>query len=261
MSTPSCITRALYFTSTILHPYRLYTKRYTSMGKRERSLSVSSSSDSSSSSSSSREKRKRRKKKEKKRRKAEKAQLSELDKAAAKLQVLAGQRVPGRGAMCLTIADFFEKQPEFALWLREKRKGAVEEQGTSDEARVQFCKFAQNYNKGLLKDKFYSGEVHSTSLGAASRTTFKWAFASKLDDETVMKIGQARDSTDTNTYEKTWTALKGKGGGKGGGKKGSKGGDSEGCSSCKGPWPCRYSPQPQDSSKVDIAQNGNSPQK
>eukprot|EP00243_Klebsormidium_subtile_P002988 TRINITY_DN16122_c0_g1_i1.p1 TRINITY_DN16122_c0_g1~~TRINITY_DN16122_c0_g1_i1.p1 ORF type:complete len:391 (-),score=92.91 TRINITY_DN16122_c0_g1_i1:91-1263(-) len=82
----------------------------------------------------------------------------------------------GRKVEPISTGDYFQKNAEFATWLREGR-GIFFSDLSSDQAHALFDAFVTVYNEGKLPDKYYDG-ITSTH---AQRSGFTWAIKGRGD--------------------------------------------------------------------------------
>lgn len=86
------------------------------------------------------------------------------------------ERAPSRpkppGVPDLSADDYFARSGEFAAWLLEA-KGSYASELESDRARALFLEFADEWNSGRLRSRYYEGLVKAP----AKRTAHAWGFA------------------------------------------------------------------------------------
>ena len=123
-----------------------------------------------SDSSSSDDERKRKHSKKDKKDKREKRDKKEKEKKHKKQKK---DRPDGNGVEVaigdqISDADYFQKAPEFQLWLQEARSTFLDEI-SSDEARRLFRKFVDKWNAGQLPAKLYAGVKNSAQSSNVER--------------------------------------------------------------------------------------------
>eukprot|EP01006_Ploeotia_vitrea_P042550 TRINITY_DN66633_c8_g2_i2.p2 TRINITY_DN66633_c8_g2~~TRINITY_DN66633_c8_g2_i2.p2 ORF type:complete len:162 (-),score=11.08 TRINITY_DN66633_c8_g2_i2:111-596(-) len=100
------------------------------------------------------------------------------------------------------MSDHFKMHTELTLWLWEnysKKLGDLD----NNESAEYFAKFATQWNTASLPKKYYKG-IHSSELDPSTRTSYRWGFVDKVD---AMELAMARDTVDTDTYERGWSQL------------------------------------------------------
>ncbi|KAG8823040.1 hypothetical protein FRC18_010835 [Serendipita sp. 400] len=85
------------------------------------------------------------------------------------------ERLP-KGVQEITEKDFFLKNDEFRLWLKEEKDKYFTEL-SGEKARSYFRKFVKSWNKGRLSSKYYDG-IGAVQDTAAASTSYRWAFVS-----------------------------------------------------------------------------------
>lgn len=88
--------------------------------------------------------------------------------------------------------DYFLKQAEFRIWLREE-KGKYVDELSGDKSRTYFRKFTKRWNSGKLNDTFYSGSV-AARVESSSNTAYRWSFAGKESKQDKAAIEEARNT-------------------------------------------------------------------
>mmetsp|Transcript_19723 Transcript_19723/g.50067 ORF Transcript_19723/g.50067 Transcript_19723/m.50067 type:complete len:371 (-) Transcript_19723:30-1142(-) len=71
--------------------------------------------------------------------------------------------------------DYFARNFEFRLWLKEEHGLSFDDFRDTDEAKLMFTEFVDAWNNAKLEVKFYSG-LQPTEVSNAARTNFKWNF-------------------------------------------------------------------------------------
>ncbi|GAQ77728.1 hypothetical protein KFL_000030080 [Klebsormidium nitens] len=112
--------------------------------------------------------------------KTKKRLLKEAKKFLKKHSSKGGQELVlsavGRKVEPISTGDYFQKNAEFATWLREGR-GIFFSDLSSDQAHALFDAFVTVYNEGKLPEKYYDG-ITSTH---AKRSGFTWAIKGRGD--------------------------------------------------------------------------------
>ncbi|KIO25471.1 hypothetical protein M407DRAFT_244066 [Tulasnella calospora MUT 4182] len=88
--------------------------------------------------------------------------------------------------------DYFMKQAEFRVWLREE-KGKYVDELSGEKSRAYFRKFVKRWNSGKLDDSFYSGRV-TARAASSSNTAYRWSFAGKESKKDKVALEEARDT-------------------------------------------------------------------
>lgn len=138
--------------------------------------------------------------------------------------------------------DYFRMNDEFRHWLsqreqddddddddreskrrrRRRKKRNLRFMDLSDrEAKKLFRKFVKRWNDGRLDSEYYDGKIsRSTETNASDRTSYRWSFAERLDDDerARMQLDTVRDEVDHVTYgsgknEVSFRAARGHGSG------------------------------------------------
>jgi len=91
--------------------------------------------------------------------------------------------------------DYFLKSTEFRVWLKE-RKGKFFDSQTTKENKKYFTKFCKAWNEKKLDKKYYEGIHKSAQDLSVGRTKHTWAFAKKLDGNTLMELDNMRDKVE-----------------------------------------------------------------
>ncbi|OJA09388.1 hypothetical protein AZE42_06821 [Rhizopogon vesiculosus] len=103
-----------------------------------------------------------------------------------------------QGVSPISEADYFLKNTEFRIWLKEEKNKYFDEL-SSEKARSYFRKFAKAWNRGKLsKSLYYDAESHIAS--AANQTAYKWSFASKDSKVDAGTLKAVREEVDSATY-------------------------------------------------------------
>ncbi len=87
--------------------------------------------------------------------------------------------------------NYFSHHSHFRFFLF-RMKGCIHfEDLSSDEARAQFQKFSEEYNKGKLPTIFYEDNIPLEAMEQCRRTQHTWAFQMKRTEEQTLKIVKA----------------------------------------------------------------------
>jgi len=117
-----------------------------------------------------------------------------LEQAKAFLQQ---NQNPGDKPVVLTSLDFFARNPEFTLWLKEKR-GLFFEDLSAAKARKKFESFVAARNKGALSEKYYKG-LSTLDLEHNTRTKYQWGFTKNMDTNESLALSSMRDEVSKET--------------------------------------------------------------
>ncbi|KAI0652621.1 hypothetical protein C8Q79DRAFT_938625 [Trametes meyenii] len=104
------------------------------------------------------------------------------------------------GVSEISESDYFLKNDEFQLWLKEE-KGKYFNELSGDRARKYFRKFVKAWNRGKLSRILYTGVDRAST--ASSRTGYKWSFASKASRAENDAMHAAREEIDNATWNRT----------------------------------------------------------
>ncbi|CDO74411.1 hypothetical protein BN946_scf184867.g9 [Trametes cinnabarina] len=115
-----------------------------------------------------------------------------------------------QGVSEISESDYFLKNEEFQLWLKEE-KGKYFNELSGERARKYFRKFVKAWNRGKLPKSIYAGVARAPS---ASHTAYKWSFASKASDADQKALRDAREEIDNATRNRT-QSTPGRAGGNG----------------------------------------------
>ncbi|OSD00918.1 hypothetical protein PYCCODRAFT_1478921 [Trametes coccinea BRFM310] len=105
-----------------------------------------------------------------------------------------------QGVSEISESDYFLKNDEFQLWLREE-KGKYFNELSGEKARKYFRKFVKAWNRGKLPNSIYAGVARAPS--ASSQTAYKWSFASKASDADHKALRAAREEIDNATWNRS----------------------------------------------------------
>ncbi|GAB4815831.1 hypothetical protein N2152v2_002877 [Parachlorella kessleri] len=104
----------------------------------------------------------------------------------------------------ITSDDYFARNPEFSVWLRDTRHTYFSEL-SSDDAHKLFEDFVKAWNAGKLASKFYTG----TAARATQRTGFKWSIKGGTGQADQSSLGMAAAlADDINLKEEEKAAAK-----------------------------------------------------
>merc|ERR1711879_977873 len=95
--------------------------------------------------------------------------------------------------------DYYRKNAVFRSYLFEVKHKYFDKLSTK-KAMKKFKKFVEQWNDGLLPEKFYKNRT-AQSLHNLERTSHKWSFAKKMTKADKMQLQSARDSVDNYTNE------------------------------------------------------------
>ncbi|KAL5519346.1 hypothetical protein ACEPAH_1029 [Sanghuangporus vaninii] len=104
------------------------------------------------------------------------------------------------GAQPLTDGDYFLKNAEFRVWLKEENDRFFDEL-SGEKARSYFRKFVKVWNRGKLPQTYYSGEA-ARSQPAAAQTGHRWSFTEKSTRSDKAAIDAARRAVEAATSNK-----------------------------------------------------------
>ncbi|KAL5494866.1 hypothetical protein ACEPAI_328 [Sanghuangporus weigelae] len=104
------------------------------------------------------------------------------------------------GAQPLTDGDYFLKNAEFRVWLKEEKDRFFDEL-SGEKARSYFRKFVKTWNRGKLPQTYYSGEA-TRSQPAAAQTGHRWSFVEKSTRADKVAIDAARRTVEAATGNK-----------------------------------------------------------
>lgn len=107
------------------------------------------------------------------------------------------EKLPG-GARSIDEDDFFLKATEFRVWLAQHKGKYVDDLSTEEATELFRDEFARKWNKGKLKDMFYTG-IPESVLEQTKRTRHKWGFVAKMGDKEKFELQTAKDSVDVAT--------------------------------------------------------------
>jgi len=111
-----------------------------------------------------------------------------------------------KGVKTIDDDDYFLKQSEFRVWLRDK-KGKFMDELSSEKSRKYFHKFVKGWNSGKLSDELYTG-VSSTSAPSSSNTAYRWSFAGRESKNEKAALRAARDSViEATTGRKSYSRF------------------------------------------------------
>ncbi|KZT58380.1 hypothetical protein CALCODRAFT_244310 [Calocera cornea HHB12733] len=102
------------------------------------------------------------------------------------------------GANEISESDYYAKNDEFRVWLRESKHKYFDEL-SGEKARSYFRKFVRAWNRGNLPDTLYKG-IASTSIAPAQQTAFKWGFADKSNRAEREALERARGEVGSLTW-------------------------------------------------------------
>ncbi|KAH7926830.1 hypothetical protein BV22DRAFT_1008149 [Leucogyrophana mollusca] len=102
------------------------------------------------------------------------------------------------GVSLISESDYFLKNTEFRLWLKEEKSKYFDEL-SSDRARSYFRKFVKAWNRGKLPDSIYNN-VDSVASSATNQTAYKWSFASKGSVVDAKALNAVREEVGSATY-------------------------------------------------------------
>ena len=74
---------------------------------------------------------------------------------------------------------------------------------SSKKCRYYFAKFVKKWNDGKLTSDFYKRGIHSSSLTAQDRTSYRWKFTN-VDN---FELDTVRDAVDTDSWDKSWSDV------------------------------------------------------
>ncbi|KAG2358860.1 hypothetical protein BDR07DRAFT_1488860 [Suillus spraguei] len=114
-----------------------------------------------------------------------------------------------RGVSPISESDYFLKNTEFRIWLKEEKHKYFDEL-SSEKARSYFRKFVKAWNRAKLPKSLYS-EAESHISAAANQTAYKWSFASKGSNVDAETLKAVREEVDSATYRNATSSSYGGG--------------------------------------------------
>jgi len=109
--------------------------------------------------------------------------------------------VTSKGRPLIDEQDYYTKNSEFRVWLQREKKLYLGDLET-EKAKELFGKFAKAWNKDKLDETYYKG-IDPLTLSAASRTSHKWGFLKKMNEQEKFTLETMRDNVDTATFHQT----------------------------------------------------------
>ncbi|CAE6506203.1 unnamed protein product [Rhizoctonia solani] len=105
------------------------------------------------------------------------------------------------GASEISESDYFQKNSEFRLWLREER-GKYFDELSGERARHYFRKFVKAWNRGKLSKELYNSDAAAESARpASSQTSYRWSFADNGLKVNAADLRAAREAVSQATYD------------------------------------------------------------
>ncbi|KAH7334637.1 hypothetical protein B0J17DRAFT_617691 [Rhizoctonia solani] len=105
------------------------------------------------------------------------------------------------GVSEISESDYFQKNSEFRLWLREER-GKYFDELSGERARHYFRKFVKAWNRGKLSKELYNADAATESARpASSQTSYRWSFAGNGLKVNAADLRAAREAVSQATYD------------------------------------------------------------
>ncbi|EUC57486.1 hypothetical protein RSOL_223360 [Rhizoctonia solani AG-3 Rhs1AP] len=105
------------------------------------------------------------------------------------------------GVSEISESDYFQKNSEFRLWLREER-GKYFDELSGERARHYFRKFVKAWNRGKLpKDLYNADAAVESARPASSQTSYRWSFADNGIKVNAAELRAAREAVSQATHD------------------------------------------------------------
>ncbi|CAE6457796.1 unnamed protein product [Rhizoctonia solani] len=105
------------------------------------------------------------------------------------------------GVSEISESDYFQKNSEFRIWLREER-GKYFDELSGERARHYFRKFVKAWNRGKLSKDLYNADAAAESARpASSQTSYRWSFADNGLKVNAAELRAAREAVSQATYD------------------------------------------------------------